>query len=241
MNIHVHPDSDALTQAAADWLVQRLVDPQTRNLMVAGGNTPLPLYRDIATRGLDLTHLRVFPLDEYVGVPPDDPRTCSNLLRTEVVDAWRIPAAQYFPLSSQESDAEERIQEHETRIADAGGLDLIVLGLGQNGHLGFNEPGSPPDSRGRMVRLEPSSIEANRRWFGGDHAPSQGATVGLRTILSARRALILAHGKAKAAAVTAMVRGKVGIDCPASFLQGHPETHVYLDAAAAGEFTDQGF
>lgn len=233
MNIHVLPDVDALARAAADCLVGWLRDGGVRNLMVAGGNTPLPLYREIANRGHDLTHLNVFPLDEYVGVPIDDRRTCSNLLRAQVAEAWKIPSAQFFPLSTRESDAEIWIHNHESRIREMGGLDVIVLGLGQNGHLGFNEPGSPPDSPGRVVQLEDPSIEANRRWFAGEHAPARGATTGLQTILGTRHVLIMAHGRNKASAVHGMICGPVGAWCPASFLRNHPDTHLFVDETAA--------
>ena len=127
------------------------------------------------------------------------------------------------------------MREHERKITAAGGLDVIVLGLGQNGHLGFNEPGSAEDSVGRLLDLETISIDANRRWFGGDHAPSKGVTVGMKTILAARHVLIMAHGAHKTAAVKAMVEGPRDPQCPASLLQGHPDTHVFLDEAAAGQ------
>jgi glucosamine-6-phosphate deaminase len=234
MNVHVFQDPAQMTSAAADHLAAWLLAPGTRNLMVAGGNSPLPLYRTLASRGLPLGHLHVFPLDEYVGPPNDHPRTCSNLLTAHVAMAWSIPLTQFFPLSTHERDAAAKIIEHENRIEAAGGLDVIVLGLGQNGHLGFNEPGSRPESGARIVDLEPSSVDANRTWFNGEYSPVQGATVGLRTILAARRVLILAHGVAKQTPVHAMVNGPIGSTCPASFLQQHPDTHLFADQEAAG-------
>jgi glucosamine-6-phosphate deaminase len=122
---------------------------------------------------------------------------------------------------------------HERRIAKCGGLDVIVLGLGQNGHLGFNEPGSAEDSEGRLVQLNPVSVEANSKWFDGDYSPSIGVTVGLKTILRTRHVLIMAYGSNKIAAVKAMMAGRRTAQCPASFLQGHPDARVFLDAAAA--------
>src|SRR6185436_13253059 len=116
---------------------------------------------------------------------------------------------------------------------DMRGLDVLVLGLGQNGHLGFNEPGSAEDSAARVLDLDPISIEANRKWFGGDYAPARGATVGMKTILAARRILIMAYGAHKTVAVKAMVEGPRGPACPASLLQGLPNVHVFLDVAAA--------
>jgi glucosamine-6-phosphate deaminase len=233
MNISVHRDADSASAAAAEYLAEWLARPSTRNVMVAGGNTPLDLYRRIAERRLYLSHLNVFALDEYVGVPIDEPRNCANLLRRSVADAWGIPPAQFFAVSSLERDALASVLEHERRIAKVGGLDVIVLGLGQNGHLGFNEPSSAEDSVGRVLDLDSVSVEANRKWFGGDYAPAKGVTVGLKTILAARHVLIMAYGAHKTAAVQTMVEGPRSSQCPASFLQGHSDTQVFLDKIAA--------
>jgi glucosamine-6-phosphate deaminase len=233
MNLSIHPNSDLANLAATDWLASRLTNPAIRNVMVAAGNTPLELYRRIAERDLNLSHLNVFVLDEYVGVPSDEPRNCANLLRQRVAEAWNIPPAQFFTISSLEAQAVTSVQIHERRVAQAGGLDLIVLGLGQNGHLGFNEPGSAEDSGARVLNLESISVEANRRWFGGDYAPSKGVSAGVRTILAARRVLVMAYGPHKTAAVKAMVEGPRCERCPASFLQGHSDVRVFLDEAAA--------
>ena len=233
MNLSIHPAAEAANAAATDCLARWLTTPGTRNVMVAAGNTPIELYRRIGERGLNLSHLTIFALDEYVGVPLDEPRNCANLMRRCVQQAWGIPPAQFHTVSSIEADALPSVREHERKIAAAGGLDVMILGLGQNGHLGFNEPGSEEDSIGRMLHLETISIEANRKWFGGDYTPVHGVTVGLKAILSARHVLIMAYGSHKTAAVQAMVNGPRGSQCPASFLQGHPDTHAFLDEAAA--------
>jgi glucosamine-6-phosphate deaminase len=233
MILSVQAEVATANRAAADLLDGWLSQTTTRQVMVAGGNTPLELYRLITERRLNLSHLNVFVLDEYVGVPLAEPRNCANLLRRSVAEAWNIPSSRFHTISSQEHDALASVRQHEQRIAQGGGLDLIVLGLGQNGHLGFNEPGSAEDSAARLVSLDPISVEANRQWFRGDYAPSLGVTVGLKTILEARHALIMAYGSHKAAAVKAMVAGPRTAQCPASFLQGHPDCHLFLDKAAA--------
>ncbi len=125
------------------------------------------------------------------------------------------------------------MQALERLIAERGGLDLVILGLGQNGHIGFNEPGSTEDSVGRVLDLETISIEANRKWFDGAYAPTKGVTVGMKTVLSARRVLMMAYGNHKTNAVLGMVEGKRGPQCPASLLQGHPDVQVFLDIPAA--------
>lgn len=238
MHVEIRRDEKDAVRGAADLLVGWIRDVSVRHLMVAGGNTPLSLYQAVAEQDLDAAGLSISVLDEYVGVPRTHPRNCTNLLRTTVARAWRIPPERFFGLSSEEADAETAVLEHERRIQAAGGLDAIVLGLGKNGHLGFNEPGSAEDSRARVLDLDPISILANREWFGGEYAPTRGATVGLRTILGARRVLLLAFGTAKAEAVRAMLRGPRSAGCPASFLQNHPEAHVFLDDLAAAGIPD---
>jgi glucosamine-6-phosphate deaminase len=233
MILSVHADAATANRAAADLLAAWLTQAKTRQVMVAGGNTPLELYRLIAQQRLNLAHLNVFALDEYVGVPLAEPRNCANLLRRSVVEAWSIPSSQFHTISSLEQEALASVRQHEERIAQSGGLDVIVLGLGQNGHLGFNEPGSTENSSARLVPLDPISVEANRQWFRGDYAPSLGVTVGLKTILGARQAIIVAYGSHKTAAVKAMVEGPRSAQCPASFLQGHRDCHLFLDKAAA--------
>lgn len=233
MNRVIHPDAATANRAAAALLADWLTRPGVRNVMLAAGNTPLELYRLVGERRLPLSHLNLFALDEYVGVPREEPRNCANLIRRTAVEPWGVPADRYRSVSSLESEAAASVREHERRIDAAGGIDVIVLGLGQNGHLGFNEPGSAVDSPARVLDLEAISIEANRTWFSGDHAPARGATVGMRTILSARRVLVLAYGSHKTAAVRAMVAGPRTAACPASLLQGHPEVALVLDAAAA--------
>jgi glucosamine-6-phosphate deaminase len=233
MNLSVHREADGANAVAADDLANDLAGPSTRNVIVAGGRTPLDLYRRIARRNLPFHRLSIFALDEYVGVPLNEPRRCANLLRRTVVEAWNVQPSRFFTISSLEGEALASVQAHERRIAEAGGVDTAVLGLGKNGHLGFNEPGSSPDSLARVVDLEQETVEANRNWFTGDYAPSRGATLGLASILSARHVIVVAYGPHKAAAVKRMVEGPISERCPASFLRYHPATTLFLDEAAA--------
>lgn len=235
VQLRVHRDARDAVREATDLLAQWIHDPAVRGLMVAGGNTPLPLYDAVAQRGPVASGLQVYVLDEYVGVPETDPRTCTNLLRARVAIPWGVAGDAFWGLSSDEETALAAVEEHERRIEAEGGLDAIVLGLGRNGHLGFNEPGGDERSQAHVSVLAPASIDANAVWFGGQYAPRQGATVGLRTILGARRVLLMAFGAEKAEAAHAMLRGPRGPSCPASFLEGHPNLHVFLDDHAAAK------
>jgi glucosamine-6-phosphate deaminase len=233
VNLSVFENAAAANEAAAEKLAGWL--RRAKNFMPAAGNTPLEVYRLIAEKRMELGHLNVFILDEYVGVPKTEERNCVNLLRRRVQEAWRIPVGQFHVVSSEENEALGSVLEHERKIGAAGGLDVVVLGLGQNGHLGFNEPGSAEDSTGRIVELEEISVEANRKWFEGKYAPSKGVTVGLKTILAGKQIMIMAYGEHKAEAVEAMVKGPRTEKCPGSFLQGLAGVEVFLDEKAAGK------
>jgi glucosamine-6-phosphate deaminase len=239
MQVTVYPSADRASRAAADVLTGWLAD--ARALVVAGGNSPRELYRLVADRRPSVDHLHVFALDEYLGVPVEHPGTCANLLRREVADAWGVPADRFHWLSSNSEDAPAGIAEHDRKLAALGGIDAVVLGLGKNGHLGFNEPGSAPDSPGRVLDLTPTSIAANTEWFGGAYAPNQGVTLGLGTLLAARRVLLVAFGPAKADAVHATVAVSTSETCPGSWLQRHPDAHLFLDEPAAARLPPGAF
>ncbi len=231
MHVTVYPTPRAASRAAAETLVGWLA--VARTLVVAGGNSPRELYRLVAGRRPAVDHLSVFTLDEYLGVPVEHPGTCANLLRREVADAWGFPIDRFHWLTSRLEDAAAGIADHERKLAALGGIDAVVLGLGQNGHLGFNEPGSAPDSPGRVLGLTPTSVAANREWFGGEYAPDKGVTLGLKELLAARRVLLVAFGPAKADAVYHTVITAPSEACPGSWLQRHPDAHLFLDATAA--------
>jgi len=235
MIVSIYESTTTANEVAAAHFGRRLSHPSTRTVMVAAGNTPLDLYQRISAQGLTLPHLRVFALDEYVGVPLEEPRNCANLLRHHVAQGWGLKPDQFLTVSSVAAEAERSVKQHESAIEAAGGLDLLVLGLGQNGHLGFNEPGSSPDCGARVLPLDPISVEANRKWFHGRFAPDQGVTVGMKTILGAREIFLLAFGAHKTQAVREMIRDSVSDRCPASFLQTHPRVKVFLDTAAAAD------
>jgi 6-phosphogluconolactonase/glucosamine-6-phosphate isomerase/deaminase/methionine synthase I (cobalamin-dependent) len=239
MHVTVYPSAGEASRAAAEVLAGWLADART--LVVAGGNSPRELYRLVALRRSTLGRFSVFTLDEYLGVPVEHPGTCANQLRREVADAWGIPAERFHGLSSRREDGLASIAEHERKLAALGGIDAVVLGLGRNGHLGFNEPGSPSDSPGRVVDLTPTSISANAEWFGGAHAPAHGVTLGLGTLLAARRVLLVAFGSAKADAVYNTVAAAPNESCPGSWLQGHPEAHLFLDSAAASRLPSSSY
>ncbi len=205
-------------------------------LGLASGKTPLWLYDELAQRGsrhaVNFSQITGFAIDELYGVPPDHPATNVMYFRRELTGRVALRALNVMNSETDDPDAEcARFQQ---LIEDAGGLDLVVLGIGGNGHLAFNEPGSTFDSRARKVALEPRSREPYMPFFGSLEAtPAFGLTLGIADLLAARRALLLANGAKKAEAIARALRGPVTEELPASALQRHPDLIVVLDREAA--------
>lgn len=207
-----------------------------RVLGVATGSSPAPLYRaltELASNG-SFSDLRVCALDEYLGVRADDPRSYHATIDREVVGPLGLDPANVMVPPGMPEDADAAAVEYERSIEAVGGVDVQIVGVGVNGHLGFNEPGSSADSRTRVVELESSTIAANSRFFASAaEVPTRAITQGLATICSARHIVAVITGESKAQALRDMIVGEVSVDCPASMLRTHPNATVFADRAAA--------
>lgn len=209
-------------------------------LGLATGNTPLPFYQELVRLhredGLSFANVISFNLDEYLGLDRDHPETYWTFMHRALFDHVDMPAAHIHLPGSTLLDPEipDHCAQYEALIRDAGGLDFQLLGIGGNGHIGFNEPGSPRDSRTRRVCLDAVTRRDAAPAFGGmDRVPTHAITMGCGTILEARRIVLLAWGERKAGIVRTALRGPVTEQVTASFLQDHPDTAFYLDPGAA--------
>lgn len=240
MRILVVPDAEAVGRRAAalvaDLVAAHAASGRKTVLGVAAGATPIGLYRQLTARvaaGLDFSRVAAFALDEYLGLPPDHPA-----LFARCFEAHLPPCALTLIASRPAGDLDTYCAGYEQTIAAAGGVDLQLLGIGGNGHIGFNEPGSSLGGRTRPVALSAETRAANAGAFApGEAAPTAAITMGIGTILEARRILLLATGAAKAAAVAAAVEGPLTAHLPASALQLHPDATLVLDEAAAARLT----
>jgi glucosamine-6-phosphate deaminase len=207
------------------------------------GSTPVGLYRELIRlhkAGLDFSRVVTFNLDEYFPMPPDDPQSYRRWMFETFFDHVNIPEKNInIPDGTvRPEEAEEFCARYEQRIRRAGGIDLQVLGIGRTGHIGFNEPGSTRHSRTRMVTLDPvTRRDAASSFFGEENVPQQALTMGVGTILEARRIVIMAFGEHKAPIVQRAVEGPMTDAIAASFLQQHPDTTFILDQPAAGQLT----
>jgi len=226
-------------RAAAGELAAGLVEKVVRTradavLGLATGSTPLTIWRALAARGLDLSRVRGFALDEYVGLPPGHPESYRSVITREVVEPLGLTPALVHVPGDDGGPVATAGARYEAAIAAAGGVDLQVLGIGRTGHIGFNEPGSSFASRTRTKTLTEATRRDNARFFSSlDEVPRHCLTQGLGTILEARSLVLLAFGEGKAEAVAGAVEGPVSASLPGSAIQLHPEVTVLLDEAAA--------
>ncbi len=211
-------------------------------LGLATGRTPIPFYAELIRlhRAGELSFARVvtFNLDEYLGLPAGHPESYHSFMRRELFDHVDIPAENvHIPDGTIPPDQlDAHCAAYEDAIRAAGGIDFQLLGIGRTGHIGFNEPGSPRDSRTRKVELDPITRQDAAPSFGGlDHVPTHAISMGCGTILEARRIALLAWGKGKAAIVKEALTGPVTDRVSASFLQEHPDAAFYLDAEAGSD------
>jgi glucosamine-6-phosphate deaminase len=195
------------------------------------------LYNELAERRrrgvLDTSRLRAVQLDEYLGVAADDERAFFGWLEREALRPLAISRDRTIALRGDAEDPQAECARYDRAIAAAGGLDLAILGLGTNGHLGFNEPPSGPDAPTRVVDLADETIESNARYWGGrDRVPTRAITAGMRVILAARRAVLVVTGAAKQEILHRALEGEIAPDVPASYLRKMRDVRVYCDRAA---------
>src|SRR5213595_3532915 len=228
----VVPDHDDLALRLADRIVEVIARETVAKgrcvLGLATGSTPLGIYRELIRRHqageVDFSRVVTFNLDEYYPMPPDDPHSYRRWMQETFFDHVNIPPQNiHIPDGTiAAEEAEEFCARYEQQIRRAGGIDLLVLGIGRTGHVGFNEPGSTRNSRTRLVTLDPvTRRDAASGFFGEDNVPQQAVTMGVGTILEARKIVIMAFGEHKAPIVQRAVEGDITDAIAASFLQKH--------------------
>ena len=242
MEVIILPDSNAIAQHAAR-VVARLVRTKPAAVLgLATGSTPVPLYEELIRlhkqEGLSFARATAFNLDEYVGLPADHPQSYRHFMKKHLFDRIDMPQGNIHIPDGLAEDVPAACEAYERSIVAAGGIDLQVLGIGSDGHIGFNEPTSSLGSRTRIKTLTANTRRDNARFFGSmEHVPHHVITMGIGTILESRQCLMIATGAGKADSVARMVEGPVSAMCPASALQFHPVVKVFLDEAAASKLT----
>lgn len=240
----VFPDSSAAAKAVAAEIATLVRAGAENNrsvvLGLATGGTPIPMYQELIRlhkeEGLSFANVTTFNLDEYLGLPKDHKESYWSFMHENLFDHIDVPEENiHLPSGTvAEADIPAHCAEYEKAIANAGGIDIQVLGIGRTGHIGFNEPGTPISSRTHKIHLDPITREDAAPAFGGlENVPVQAITMGCGTILDARRLVLMAWGEKKADIVRQAIEGPVTDEVSASFLQTHPDATFFLDEGAA--------
>ena len=231
MEIVILQDADEVCKTAARILTKRLSETPNSVLGLATGRTMEGVYERLYEA--DFSKATTFNLDEYVGVGPENDGSYAYYMRTQLFQHANLAPERTHLLDGMADDPVAHCLEYEDAIVAAGGIDLQLLGIGENGHIAFNEPGSSLASRTRFKTLTSSTIASNKECFPGGSPPRHVLTMGIGTILESHSCLLLAFGRRKAQAVASMAEGPVTAMCPASALQMHPRAVILLDEEAA--------
>jgi glucosamine-6-phosphate deaminase len=233
--ITVLDDYEMLSRTGAELVADVLAERPNTRVVVATGATPMGLYRELARKredgDLDASNVTVFQLDEYIGVAPDDRRSLLGWAMRSFVEPLDIPASNVVPLPVDGDPAACAVYDRD--VAEAGGYDLAILGIGMNGHIGFNEPPSDATVPTRMVQLSRESVGSNAVYWGDEaRVPRLAVTIGMAGLLRSRTILLVAAGGAKRDIVRRALLGPVAPEVPASLLQNARDLRVLLDRAA---------
>jgi glucosamine-6-phosphate deaminase len=237
VNIQIFDDVRTLS---AELATRVLTEVRLNPSVVLGlptGRTPLPFYHALrASPAADWSLVRTFNLDEFAGVAPGSPASYRAYMQRELFGPMGVADENVGFLNGSAPDLDAECERYERAIAAAGGIDLMILGIGGNGHIGFNEPGEDLHARTHRAQLQPGTRAANAGLFGGDvsRVPEAALSMGMATILQSKAVVLIATGAAKAGVVRAMMNGRITTAVPASFLQLHPSATVMLDREAAG-------
>jgi glucosamine-6-phosphate deaminase len=240
MEVILQTSAEEASRLAAKFVAREIRSKPDAVLGLATGSTPLALYRELIRmhreEGLDFSRVRSFNLDEYLGLGPEHPASYRAFMRENLFQHINIRAENTHIPDGLAGDVPRHCEAYEEAIRAAGGIDLQILGIGSDGHIGFNEPSSSLASRTRIKTLTPRTRADNARFFSeGESVPHHVITMGIGTILEARRILLLGFGASKADALAAAIEGPLSPLVPASALHLHPRTHVLLDEAAASK------
>ena len=223
----------------ADLLTEIVRTRAEPTLILPAGSTPLSLYEELVWRyreGLDLSAAHIFQLDELVGPGPDHGRSFHSLLRDMLLEPISHPAERTHLLDGSASDPAAEIARHAEELAARGGTDVTILGIGLNGHVAFNEPGTTLDAPARLTELNATTIRCMSDQFPEDHVPMQGLTMGLREIAASRHICVIVTGESKADVLHAMLTEPPSSQLPASLLLSHESMTIIADEPARARF-----
>lgn len=237
MNIIKAKNYEDMSKKAADYIIAKVRTTPRINLGLATGGTPLNTYKylmnDYQKKRTSYRQVTTFNLDEYIGLSPENPNSYHYYMKQNLFDHLNIPSIETHLPNGLAENIEEECNLYEELIDKSGGIDLQILGIGSNGHIGFNEPGTSFQSTTHIITLTPSTRKANARFFRKlEEVPSKAITMGISTIMKSKEILLLASGKSKSSALKTLLTEEISEAFPASVLKHHPHVTIIADEEA---------
>jgi len=241
MKVVVVKNYKELSYRAAQLLASQIIEKKNLVLGLATGNTPIGMYKELIRRhreeGLDFYKVVTFNLDEYYGLSPEHPQSYYFFMWNILFKHINIKKENVHLLNGVTENIDKECKQYENLIQKSGGIDLQILGIGDNGHIGFNEPDISLDTRTHLVNLTAKTIRANSRFFNNaQEVPKQAITMGIGTIMRAKKIILLVNSKRKARVIERTINGPITTKVPATVLQLHNEVTIIVDQEAASQF-----
>ncbi|WP_251861930.1 glucosamine-6-phosphate deaminase [Clostridium sp. Marseille-Q2269] len=240
MRIVLVNNYEEMSKKAADMVASQVILKPDSVLGLATGSTPLGMYKELVNKheneGLDFSNIKTFNLDEYYGLTKDNSQSYYYYMMNNLFNHINIDLKNTNIPNGTTNDIEKECEEYDKRIKMAGGIDIQVLGIGSNGHIGFNEPDIKFEAETHLVNLDEETIEANSRFFDSkEEVPTKAISMGIKTIMQSKRIVLLANGKGKEEALYRAIKGKIDPTTPASILQLHNNVTLIVDKEAAAK------
>lgn len=237
MDTEIFPDYQTLSERAADVILHQVRSKPDAMLCLAAGDTPRLTYARLvqlaATEAVDFSKCRFVALDEWIGIPPENEGSCAFFLHKHLFAPLAISPGQSHLFDALSSDLDRECKKMDRAIQQAGGIDLMLVGVGMNGHIGFNEPGARTDSDAYVVTLDETTRRVGQKYFTQETALQYGITLGLKQFLESRMAVLIASGSKKADVMKRVLEDPISTSTPASIIRKHPRGVVMLDRDAA--------
>lgn len=238
MKLIIAKNYEELSKIAAEEFSNVIIEKPTAVLGLATGGSPVGMYKELirkcSNKELDFSKCTSVNLDEYIGLNPEHEQSYRNFMNTNLFNHINIDKAKTFVPNGLAENLEEECKNYDRKIEELGGIDVQLLGIGNNGHIAFNEPGEELSAGTHIISLTESTIEANARFFDSiDEVPRKALTMGLGGIMKAKKIILIASGEGKAEAIKGIFSGKITTDNPATMLQMHRDVVVIIDEAAA--------
>ncbi|MBG9376695.1 glucosamine-6-phosphate deaminase [Panacibacter sp. DH6] len=237
MEILIDKDYEAMSLRAANAVAECIKRQPDAVICLASGDTPKRmctlLAEKIQSTGIDISQCSFIGLDEWVGIPPENAGSCSNFFHTYLFNPLQLPASQYYLFDAMAGDLQQQCDLMNAHIAAKGGIDLMMVGVGMNGHIGFNEPGVSIDNHAHVIVLDELTQTVGQKYFNGPVTIDKGITLGLQNLLEARQVIMIANGAKKAPVIKRAVHDEISTSFPATIMRMHTNSILMLDEAAA--------